>query len=174
MLIIYLAAIACAKVSILLLYVRLFGVNRRFRYLCLSLMALVIGYCTATALAEIFQCRPVHAGWDFFEPGHCASLQEIDVAIGALNIVTDAAIVVAPMPIVLSLQLRPAKTIGVLAILATGLLYEEYLSLSHDWKAISLTHHSVVAVAIIREVEVVRSPSHYDSTWNNGTKTLWL
>lgn len=73
-------------------------------------------------LANIFQCRPVHAGWDFFEPGHCASLQEITVGTGALNIISDVAILVAPIPLVSRLQMRLAKKLGLLAILSTGVL----------------------------------------------------
>ena len=85
-------------------------------------MALVTGYCLAITLATTFQCRPVHAGWDFFAPGHCASLQDITVATGILNILSDFAIVVAPIPLILRLQLRPAKMAGLLAVIATGFL----------------------------------------------------
>ncbi len=79
-------------------------------------------YCTAMILANIFQCRPVRAGFEFFTPGRCASLQNISVATGALNIISDVAIVVAPIPLVLRLQLRPARMVGVLAMFATGFL----------------------------------------------------
>ena len=81
-------------------------------------------YCASMALANIFQCRPVAAGWEFFKPGHCISLQRITVGTGALNIISDIAIVVAPMLVVARLQLRRIKMIGVLIVLATGLLYE--------------------------------------------------
>ncbi|MCJ1286659.1 hypothetical protein MMC26_006005 [Xylographa opegraphella] len=147
-------AIACAKVSILLLYIRLFHVNKPFRFTCYALISLVTTYCAAMALANIFQCNPVYAGWNFFAPGKCASLQEITVATGALNIITDVIIVVAPIVLVMKLQLRLAKMIGIIAVLATGLF--------------------VVAVAIIREVEVVNAPSLYDATWTDATRTLWL
>lgn len=119
---IYLAAIACAKVSILLLYIRVFGINRPFRYTCYALMPLVTGYCTTLILANIFQCTPVHDGWNFFAAGRCADLVKINLAIGGLNILSDFAIVVAPFPLVLRLQLRPAKMVGLLVILATGFL----------------------------------------------------
>ena len=119
---IYLGAIVCAKVSMILLYIRLFGINRSFRYMCYALVALVIGYCAAMALANIFQCSPIYAGWDFFAPGRCASLQSITIATGALNILTDLAIVVAPILMVLRLQLRPAKRYGLFAVFATGFL----------------------------------------------------
>lgn len=120
--IIYLAAIACAKVSILLLYIRLFRINKRFRYICYALIVLVVGYCTGMILANIFQCRPVRAGWEFFTPGNCESLQDFAVVTGALNILSDTAIVVAPIPLVLKLKLGTAKMVGLLVILATGFL----------------------------------------------------
>ncbi|KAL8942966.1 MAG: hypothetical protein Q9211_001167 [Gyalolechia sp. 1 TL-2023] len=120
--VIYLVATICAKLSILLLYKRLFGVSTPFRYVCHTLMAVVISYGTAVALAYIFQCRPVYAGWDWFYPGNCVSLHAIAVATGALNIATDFAIVVVPIPLVLRLQLKPAKLVSVLAIFSTGIL----------------------------------------------------
>ena len=85
-------------------------------------MGLVISYCLALMLAIIFQCRPISAGWNFFDKGRCISLINVNLAIGAFNIVTDFVIVVVPLPLVLKLQLRPAKMIGLLAILATGFL----------------------------------------------------
>lgn len=152
--IIYLASIMFAKLSILLLYKRLFGIHRSFRYLCYALMGIVVSYCTAVILANVFQCKPIHAGWNFFFPGDCLSLQDIAIATGALNIATDFAIVVAPIPLVLKLQVAPAKLVGLLAVFSTGLF--------------------VVAVAIVREVEVVAASSHYDVTWTDMIRTLWL
>ena len=85
-------------------------------------MGLVVTYCMAIALATIFQCRPVRAGWNFFLKGDCVSLQDIAVATGALNIATDLAIVIAPIPVVLKLQLKPAKMAGLLLMFSTGFL----------------------------------------------------
>ena len=85
-------------------------------------MGFIIGYCLAMIFANVFQCRPIRAGWDFFLPGHCASLQQITVATGAFNIVSDVAIVLAPIPIVVKLQLPRAKMVGLLVIFATGFL----------------------------------------------------
>ena len=74
------------------------------------------------ALATIFQCNPIRAGWDFFLKGHCASLQDIAIATGALNILTDLTIVLVPIPVVLKLHLKPAKIIGLLMMFSTGFL----------------------------------------------------
>lgn len=75
------------------------------------------------ALANIFQCKPVHAGWNFFAPGHCASLQDIAVATGALNIVSDVAIVLLPVPMVQGLHIQLPKVIGLLIVFSTGVMY---------------------------------------------------
>lgn len=85
-------------------------------------MAIVPSYCISVALANIFQCKPVKAGWDFFLPGDCVSLQEITVATGALNIVTDVLLVVAPILLVSRLQLNGARMWGVVFVFATGFL----------------------------------------------------
>lgn len=167
----YLAAIACAKASMLLLYLRLFWVKKLFRYTNYIIMTFVATYCTAVALATIFQCKPIRAGWNFFLPGDCASLQDIAVATGAFNIVSDLAIVVVPVPLVLKLQLRRSKMLGILAIIATGLLCGLTIP---DRNIVWLIQRSVVVMAILREVGVVRARTLYDSTWTNATKTLWL
>ena len=90
-------------------------------------MAFIMSYCMAIILVNIFQCTPIRQGWDFYEhffgTGHCVLLQGINVATGALNIVSDIAILVVPIPSVLRLHLPPVKVIGVLAILATAILY---------------------------------------------------
>ena len=90
-------------------------------------MFIIPSYCIAVALANIFQCKPVKAGWDFFLHGDCLPLQEITVATGALNIVTDVLLVVAPILLVSRLQLHRARMIGLLFVLATGFLYRAYL-----------------------------------------------
>ena len=143
----YLAAMACARISVLLLYTRLFGIKRAFRYTCYTLMTLVVGYSLALILVEIFQCRPISAGWNFFAPGHCASLPIVTIANGGLNILSDFAVVVAPIPLVSRLQLRRANMIGLLAIFSTGLLYVMILSqlltsLAHELQYCCRSHHT--------------------------------
>lgn len=84
--------------------------------------AVIVGYCFALIFANIFQCNPIFAGWNFFAPGACASLVKINIAIGAFNVATDFLLVVLPIPLILGLQLQPAKMVGLLLILATGFL----------------------------------------------------
>ena len=111
-----------AKISILILYLRLFKVNRLFRYVDFALMALVISYCTSLLLAILFGCQPLARIWNSSIPGTCLNLTAIDFTIGGFNIFTDAAILVLPLPLVWKLHVTKARMIGLVAVFATGVL----------------------------------------------------
>lgn len=89
-------------------------------------MTFVVGYCLATALAIILQCTPPAATWDLMyrvkTNAHCASLIDIDIAIGGFNIPSDIFILLLPMPMLLKLQMSLRKKLGLVAIMATGIL----------------------------------------------------
>lgn len=125
--VLYLFAIMFLKISILLLYFRLFKVKPAFRYAGFSLMALVIGYCMSLLLAILFGCRPLARTWNSSIRGTCIEITAVDITIGGFNIFTDFALLLMPLPIVLKLQLPPRKMIGLLAIFATGTLYGNLL-----------------------------------------------
>ena len=122
----YLVAIMFAKLSILLFYNRLFGVNKAFRWTAYGAMVFVVGYCLGTAFAIIFQCTPPAATWDLMyrvQTGvHCLSLIDIDIAIGGLNIPSDIFILLLPMPMLSKLQMPLPKKLGLAAVMATGVL----------------------------------------------------
>ncbi|KAL8948265.1 MAG: hypothetical protein Q9222_005536 [Ikaeria aurantiellina] len=111
--ILYVAGITFAKLSILVLYYRIFGVDRNFRYACIALVVLVAGYGTACDLAKIFLCRPVKAGWDpsYEGPKHCSDHIKIDFVIGWFSIFTDFAIFLMPAPMLWNLHLARYKKI---------------------------------------------------------------
>ncbi len=73
-------------------------------------------------LVNIFQCRLIHVDWNFFYSKHCASLQNITVAIDVLNILSDVAIVIVSISVILKLQLRSAKMFKLLTIFSSEVL----------------------------------------------------
>lgn len=121
-LLLYLAGIACIKCSVLMAYIRLFGVYTWFRWACYGFIVICIGYSLGLGIALIFQCQPISAGWHYFEPGKCVSLIRMNNVNGALNIFTDLAVVVLPMPLIWKMQLRFAKFLVLLAVFGSGLL----------------------------------------------------
>ena len=162
--VVYLLAIMFAKLSILIFYYRLMGINKHFRWALYCVATLVIGYCLSLTLALIFQCTPPAAVWSLaMRPqAQCLNMVEIDVAIGAFNIPTgklpctssttlsevyagaarrvlqsdaylslttltpessiDVIILVLPIPLLWSLQMPLPKKLGLMGILATGIL----------------------------------------------------
>lgn len=111
-----------AKISILVLYLRLFKVNRLFRYVDFGFMALVVCYCTSLILAILFGCRPLARSWDSSIPGTCINIANVDITIGGFNIFTDTAILILPIPLIWKLQITKAKLFGLLGIFGTGIL----------------------------------------------------
>lgn len=116
-------AILFVKISILLLYLRLFKINRIFRYLDFALMSLVVGYCVSLALSILFACKPLARTWDSSIRGTCpVDIAKVDYAIGGFNIFTDTAILILPIPIVWTLQISTARLIGLMLVFGTGAL----------------------------------------------------
>jgi len=157
-LLIYLFAIACAKSAMLLFYIRLFGVHRRFRWLCYGLIFITVGYCTAFALVTSLSCKPISAGWGTFievNQAECLDQVSLSVITGGFNIATDVLIVILPLPLVAKLQLKLSDMIGVMAVLATGFI--------------------VVAVAIVRQVMILGAGMHStDFTKVSAQIDMWL
>lgn len=147
-LVMYLFAIMFAKLSILMLYHRLFGVNVPFRRAVYAVSAIVVGYCLSLALATIFQCTPPAAVWDLKlrmqTGGKCISLIKIEIAIGGFNIPTDIIILLLPAPMLWRLQMPWSRKLGLMAILATGILYGSagwcLLSEKANWSFQCLRH----------------------------------
>lgn len=110
------------KLSLLILYYRVFGVNQCFRWALYVVISIWTLYSWADTLVVIFQCIPVHKTWSPTEPGHCLDLIKLGVASGYINILTDLMIIILPIPVVMSLQLSPKTQLAVIAIFATGTL----------------------------------------------------
>jgi len=120
--VLYLFAVMFIKISIFILYLRLFKVKRLFRYLDFTFMALTISYCTSLLLAIHFGCWPLAKTWNSSIPKKCVKLVAIDFTIGSFNIFTDAAILVLPLPLIWKLQITRARFIGLFAVFSTGVL----------------------------------------------------
>lgn len=111
---------------ILLLYLRLFGRNRGFRFACyFAISAAFAIYVTSIPLLSYF-CTPrsyYMGGWnspDLFV--QCKKLLNWAMIQGSLDITLNVYIFILPLPVVLGLQLDRKKKLGVLGIFLTGLL----------------------------------------------------
>ncbi|KAI4147649.1 MAG: hypothetical protein L6R39_003046 [Caloplaca ligustica] len=121
--IIHASIITCVKSSVLCLYLRLFGVNKKFAKIVKFFLALVAGCGVVALFTCIFQCRPVSGAWDLSVPrGRCFNLRNWLIATNILNILIDLSILLLPVPLVWRLQLSTARKIGLIGVFTLYIL----------------------------------------------------
>ena len=120
---VYVTTLLSYKITILLLCLRLFGVNRNFRRCTWALMFFVFGYLFSNLLTEIFGCMPISKAYQPETPGHCIDSIRVGLVYGAMNIASDLFIFVLPLPMVWRLQLTVYEKLGVSFIFMNGAMY---------------------------------------------------
>lgn len=90
------------QISLLLLYRRVFTLYRIWFRNTLAVIAfLALTSNLSTALATVFGCSPLRKSWDtYVTGGHCINKLRLYIAHAALSLGVDAAIVIAPLPLV--------------------------------------------------------------------------
>ena len=119
---VYLTTLWLYKFTILLLYLRLFGVNKPFRYATWTVMLLVFGYLFSNLLTLIFGCTPIDKYWKSMTPGHCIPEDKIGLFYGTMNFLTDVIIFVLPLPMVWRLKLSRENKLGVMLVFMGGIM----------------------------------------------------
>ncbi|KAI4145702.1 MAG: hypothetical protein L6R39_003721 [Caloplaca ligustica] len=117
---IYLISLLGYKMSILVLYLRLFSVNKTFKYVTWSMMFFVSGYLFSNFWTQIFGCSPREKYWLPETPGHCINYTKAGLAYGAMNFASDLFIFVLPLPTVWRLNLPVKEKVGVSLIFMSG------------------------------------------------------
>ncbi|MCJ1285448.1 hypothetical protein MMC26_004788 [Xylographa opegraphella] len=108
------------KLSVCHLYV---SPLRPFRVAAYTIMGLSIVYGFAVLLETLLICKPIAFNWDTtIEGGSCANQTQAFEAVGILNLLTDIAIIILPMPWLWTLQLPFSKKIGLTAIFGIGII----------------------------------------------------
>ena len=110
------------KLSILLLYHRLFSINVRFRYLIWAGIFLqIIGYTAFTGYAigtEVICSSATAAQTKAF----CLNTYKVTYTQSLFSFLTDVYVLLIPIRVVAGLQLSYRRKIGVIMIFMTGLL----------------------------------------------------
>ncbi|KAL2280840.1 hypothetical protein FJTKL_12158 [Diaporthe vaccinii] len=108
------------KISILLLYMRIFAVFTWFRSIGRALIGIVTAYMIAAFFAAVFQCTPVENAWDKSIAGSCISIEKNWYANAGFSIATDVIILLLPIKPILSLKLPVGDKIAVLGVFILG------------------------------------------------------
>jgi len=117
----YYLALWAVKISILCQYLRIFpeGGYRTADYV---LMCIITAWTLWAVLSAIYACTPIKAFWDTSVKGRCLDRLAVWFANAAVNILTDIATAILPIPALRTLRL-PAKQKNILiAIFSLGVI----------------------------------------------------
>ncbi|KAF2733887.1 hypothetical protein EJ04DRAFT_258309 [Polyplosphaeria fusca] len=113
---------ALAKLSILWLLYTIFTF-RNFRKVLRLLAIVVVCWWLTAILLDTFICYPIHFRWDFHAKGSCSN-KVIQVEFFATPIpwiITDFAILIAPLPSLWTMKTSRARQIGLGALFGFGI-----------------------------------------------------
>ncbi|KAK8038668.1 hypothetical protein PG993_007079 [Apiospora rasikravindrae] len=182
----YAVAIATAKWSILSFYWRIFGVRESIRLPIRILAVIVAAWAMAMFLVIMFQCMPLRAVWQQYDPFNPINPGEFTCGVrlkdffkgnSIPNILTDVCMVMLPLPYIWKLQLPRRQKIALAGIfaLARVLFGTRRLVLVNLSKLLPpRLCYSVTVVSIIRLRLLIHldleSP---DITYNFVTSWIW-
>ena len=112
------------KFSILLLYHRLFGINRWFRTALCVAGALTIMWWIAAFLDSMFECVPLQAIWDkSIRDPKCQDVRASALGTGIANMILDIMFLTLPLPMIWKLQVTKRIKVSLTGIFLLGALY---------------------------------------------------
>ena len=115
------AATTLTKVSILLLFLRIFP-SRRFRIATWITMAIIVAFGFSVIVASILQCTPVDKAIDPQVPGKCIQIGDVWYTTASFAIITDLVIIALPINQIPSLKLPTTQKIGLILVFSIGFL----------------------------------------------------
>ena len=121
--IVYTVTILATKISILLLYLRIFPRPHRSRILIHVLLWFNVVKYTVGVPLEIFQCTPREKMWLPWIEGTCIDQVGLQLSSAAFNSFSDVLIFIFPLATVRNLNIQRKKKIGVMIIFGMGFLY---------------------------------------------------
>jgi hypothetical protein len=151
----YNLVLCTTKLSICFLYLRIFHVEKRIRWLIHGCIWFLIIYSFAFEIICIFQCHPIRAFWDFSASlkGKCINTIPVFYAAGACNIVSDLLLMAIVVPKIGELQIRKGQKIALFGIVSLGWL--------------------IVTASVVRVVRLSILLHTQDPAWASYDITIW-
>ena len=119
------------KISILLLYRRIFAINPTFRLQSLLVGVVVLVFWVAATLGTLLNCRPFKYRWTGLLPEqYCFNLNIFWMVMGSVEVVIDTIILALPVRMVLGLQLSRKRKASLVLVFLLGGLYAPQLFFS--------------------------------------------
>lgn len=171
--IIYGPIIFVTKLSIFLLYLRIFAPSTRSKtHIFIQVLIWVnLLFYTANTIVKIFECTPRSKIWDRGTPGICVNINSLIMTAAVFNVLSDFIILLLPIACVWRLQMKLTKKLATSAVFAAGALYVSFPRVSpHNTHAIET---SGCVSSIMRLVASVSNESMRDKTFDWFPEFLW-
>lgn len=117
----YSISLCVTKISILLLYMRLFP-RRPFIIACYLTIVLLLIFLIWAIFGFMFMCTPINFFWDKGIDGSCMDPRLIYFTNAPFNILTDFILFGLPLPILAGLQLPKRQKWGLVVLFGFGLV----------------------------------------------------
>ncbi|KAI8945517.1 hypothetical protein F4801DRAFT_124614 [Xylaria longipes] len=154
---IWAVSVSVTKLSIILLYRRIFAVQKSaFRNWLHVLACVIISQIIAITVSNLTVCRPLSYLWDRLNPGShgtCFDQPHFLLITGVINAVFDIVILITPIVPILRLKLSAGKKAGVFGMLLLGCL--------------------VCIASWVRVYYLVLYTTSIDETWVSGETATW-
>ena len=122
--ILYFAVVTAIKISILLMYRRIFSIDASFRRQSFAVGGVVVAFWLTATVATLTNCRPLKYNWIGLQPEeYCFNYNIFWMVTGALEVVIEIVILALPMRMVLGLQLSRKRKLSILFVFLLGALY---------------------------------------------------
>ncbi|KAH0420302.1 integral membrane protein [Colletotrichum camelliae] len=120
---VFICANGLTKTALSLTYFK-FSPKPWHRRCMIAVISSIISYTVLIASMLLFGTWPIHANWDPYIAAAKSSFNsaQLYMAIAISNIVSDVVLFLFPIPMVLSLQMKPALKIGALIVFAVASL----------------------------------------------------
>lgn len=115
--------IFATKLAILLLFVRIFDVQRRLIKIIKRLIWILFAYYFAITITKIFICWPIAKFWNPYLPGKCLNSNTIFISDCIIAIITDCVVLCTPIPLIWNLHMGVMQKVGSSVALVAGGLY---------------------------------------------------
>lgn len=116
----YTAAFTFPRLSILAMYMRIFTA-KIYRITVYILGLVMIALYISTIFISFFKCRPFAYSWDkSIHGGHCININKAYQWITFPNILTDAVILILPLPVIWRLHVSKNQKLGLTVTFLAG------------------------------------------------------
>ncbi|KAI9717830.1 MAG: hypothetical protein M1828_007069 [Chrysothrix sp. TS-e1954] len=136
------------RISMILLYSKIFSPVRSFKILCLAMIFLNILNCIAIILASSLICHPLSYIYLRAGNGTCGNVKALETYGAVASIVFDGAVVVSPLPMLWRLQMKRKRKAAISLILGLGVLIVALtifrLVISYAYEPPNLTKQSAI------------------------------